>query len=560
MKKLLALLLLLPLCALAADVPKKWQDYGPLVSSAANDTLLILDVSDTTDNAAGTVHQITRANLFSGFLPTTLAADTTIASIGKDLILYGAGTSGTTTDTTTLLMGLGGTTSGGYDWFNWNARSSDSATGKAAFSGLQAYNNRDGTDAFASISTGTAFTNTALNRNAVITLDGNTGEVLIQSDAGGAGLIKLTEYLNTRDDTGNPANVLSTDSSGNVRSHPVSQIAAGTAAALAANGANCSAGSFPLGVDASGAVESCTALSASNAGTATAFAADPADCSANNFATAINASGTLTCAQPSISAGVSGLGTGVATALGVNVGSAGAFVTNGGALGTPSSGTLTSATGLPTTGLAFYTAPTTADANADAVFGASTAAKKPFVIQTKANNTASAFEVQYSDGTCEFCVQRDGNVIVNQKFGNVASKPMVWQYQGIEQGYINYQGQGSFNGGLTVGGFFTVDTAGNISTKHIVAGTGTSPTVGGSCGSSPAIAGKDSALKVTTGTGSPTSCTVTFGTAWATAPVCNANAATTTTALNVTTTTTTVVVSAVALTASEVLHVVCVGF
>jgi len=48
---------------------------------------------------------------------------------------------------------------------------------------------------------------------------------------------------------------------------------------------------------------------------------------------------------------VSGLttGTGVTTALGVNTGSAGAFVVNGGALGTPSSGTLTSATGLPLT-------------------------------------------------------------------------------------------------------------------------------------------------------------------------------------------------------------------
>lgn len=44
---------------------------------------------------------------------------------------------------------------------------------------------------------------------------------------------------------------------------------------------------------------------------------------------------------------ISGLGTGVATALGINVGSAGSFVTNGGALGTPSSGVLTSATGLP---------------------------------------------------------------------------------------------------------------------------------------------------------------------------------------------------------------------
>ena len=42
-------------------------------------------------------------------------------------------------------------------------------------------------------------------------------------------------------------------------------------------------------------------------------------------------------------------GTGVVTALGVNTGSSGAFVVNGGALGTPSSGTLTYATGLPLT-------------------------------------------------------------------------------------------------------------------------------------------------------------------------------------------------------------------
>jgi len=45
--------------------------------------------------------------------------------------------------------------------------------------------------------------------------------------------------------------------------------------------------------------------------------------------------------------GVTGLGTGVATALAINVGSAGAFITFNGALGTPSSGTLTSCTGLP---------------------------------------------------------------------------------------------------------------------------------------------------------------------------------------------------------------------
>ena len=48
-----------------------------------------------------------------------------------------------------------------------------------------------------------------------------------------------------------------------------------------------------------------------------------------------------------IATGISGLGTGVATALAVNVGSAGAPVVLDGALGTPSSGTLTNATGLP---------------------------------------------------------------------------------------------------------------------------------------------------------------------------------------------------------------------
>jgi len=48
-----------------------------------------------------------------------------------------------------------------------------------------------------------------------------------------------------------------------------------------------------------------------------------------------------------ISTGVAGLGTGIATALGQSVGTAGAPVLFNGALGTPTSGTLTNATGLP---------------------------------------------------------------------------------------------------------------------------------------------------------------------------------------------------------------------
>jgi hypothetical protein len=65
----------------------------------------------------------------------------------------------------------------------------------------------------------------------------------------------------------------------------------------------------------------------------------------------VNAQGQLTAAAnmtvtPAVGS-ITGLGTGVATALAINTGSAGAFVLFNGALGTPSSGTLTNATGLP---------------------------------------------------------------------------------------------------------------------------------------------------------------------------------------------------------------------
>jgi len=51
---------------------------------------------------------------------------------------------------------------------------------------------------------------------------------------------------------------LGTDTTGNYAGSSSEGGAATTATALAANGSNCTAGNFPLGVDASGAVESCT--------------------------------------------------------------------------------------------------------------------------------------------------------------------------------------------------------------------------------------------------------------------------------------------------------------
>ena len=70
-----------------------------------------------------------------------------------------------------------------------------------------------------------------------------------------------------------------------------------------------------------------------------------------------------------VGTGISGFGTGVATALAVNVGTAGAFVVNGGALGTPSSGTVTNLTG-------------TASININGTVGASTATTGAFTTVT----------------------------------------------------------------------------------------------------------------------------------------------------------------------------------
>ena len=75
----------------------------------------------------------------------------------------------------------------------------------------------------------------------------------------------------------------------------------------------------------------------------------------------VNGKGLITAASnvtvtPAVGS-ITGLGTGVATALGVNIGTAGSFVTNGGALGTPASGVGTNLTALNATQLTSGTMP-----------------------------------------------------------------------------------------------------------------------------------------------------------------------------------------------------------
>lgn len=118
----------------------------------------------------------------------------------------------------------------------------------------------------------------------------------------------------------------------------LNQNTTGSAATLttprAINGVNFD-GSAPITVTAAAGTLTGTVL---NSTVVTASIATLANLTTNGLVTTSGAAGTL---------GVTVPGTGVLTALGVNVGSAGAFVTFNGALGTPSSATLTSATGLP---------------------------------------------------------------------------------------------------------------------------------------------------------------------------------------------------------------------
>ena len=103
----------------------------------------------------------------------------------------------------------------------------------------------------------------------------------------------------------------------------------------------------------------------------------------------VNAQGQLTLAgnttvTPAVGS-ITGLGTGVATALAINVGSAGAIVVNGGALGTPSSGTVTNLTG-------------TASININGTVGATTANTGAFTTISATGQISSTLTGSPTDG------------------------------------------------------------------------------------------------------------------------------------------------------------------
>jgi hypothetical protein len=103
-----------------------------------------------------------------------------------------------------------------------------------------------------------------------------------------------------------------------------------------------------------------------------------------------------------------------------------------------------------------------------------------------------------------------------------------------------------------------VTATGGLQIQKHLESRGATPAVAGSCGAGPTIVGTDVAGKVTTGTGSPTSCTITFATAWANAPACMVTNETTPNLARAVSTTATVTLSGT-LVAGDVLAYMCFG-
>lgn len=89
--------------------------------------------------------------------------------------------------------------------------------------------------------------------------------------------------------------------------------------------------------------------------------------------------------------------------------------------------------------------------------------------------------------------------------------------------------------------------------------TGTTPALSGSCGTSPSVVGTDVAGKVTTGSVAPSSCVLTFATAWTNAPSCMVTNETTANVARAVSSTTVVTLTGTMI-AGDVLSYLCVGW
>jgi hypothetical protein len=182
----------------------------------------------------------------------------------------------------------------------------------------------------------------------------------------------------------------------------------------------------------------------------------------------VNAQGQLTLAgnvtvTPAVGS-ITGLGTGVATALAVNVGTAGAFVINGGALGTPSSGTVTNLTG-------------TASININGTVGATTA-------NTGAFTTLSASSTVSGTGFSTYLASPPaiGGTAAAAITGTTIT---ATTFSGSGASLTSIPNSALVNSSITINGNSTA-LGGSVSVGTVTSVTGTSPVVS-SGGNTPAI-------------------------------------------------------------------------
>lgn len=122
---------------------------------------------------------------------------------------------------------------------------------------------------------------------------------------------------------------------------------------------------------------------------------------------------------------------------------------------------------------------------------------------------------------------------------------------------LNYLIRASAGAAGTTDRFF-VENSGRVTQAGHHIFTGSAPSVS-SCGTTPSIVGNDTAGKVTIGTGTVTSCTVTFVTTFANAPICTVTNNTTIQAHTASTSTTALTIAAATNMASDVISYTCVG-
>ena len=175
-----------------------------------------------------------------------------------------------------------------------------------------------------------------------------------------------------------------------------------------------------------------------------------------------------------ISTGVSGLGTGVATALAVNVGSAGAPLVNGGVLGTPSSGTATNLTGLPIstgvsglgTGVATALAVNVGSAGAAVVNGGALGTPSGGAATNLTGlplSTGVTGTLPVANGGTGQTSYTDGQLLIGNSTGNTLTKATLTQGSGItitnSAGAITIAATGGGGSGDVVGPASSTDNA-----------------------------------------------------------------------------------------------------